>query len=231
MWDVKNMTTVNYFIMYHVSSNIQDHTNIISNPHRFLVMIALLSTFHITGSFVRWYRHVSGQFISRKHNNEESFSMSWHVVMCSGFYSQSKWHVYITLIRYFWCHRYVIFIGLFFCEHLWYAANSLLFITDMNEDLHVYIWTMRCLAPRNKYIQPCIELWILRCAIAQRADDVLITSLLRQNGVTASFWNNNNVIITSCVSWEGVVAVRRRFRQSKQIYRAPIQYKDDILPV
>ena len=88
----------------------------------------------------------------------------------------------------------------------------------------IYIWTMRCLAPRNKNIQPCIELWILRCAIAHQADDVIITSLLCQNGVTASFWNNNNVIITSCVRWEGVIAVRRRFRQSKQIYRLLSQW-------
>ena len=34
---------------------------------------------------------------------------------------------------------------------------------------------------------------------SQRTHDVILTSLLRQNDVVASFWRNNDVIITSCV--------------------------------
>ena len=37
--------------------------------------------------------------------------------------------------------------------------------------------------------------------LAQRAHDVIITSLLRQNDVTTSFWRKNDVTITSCVRW------------------------------
>ena len=36
---------------------------------------------------------------------------------------------------------------------------------------------------------------------AQRTHDAMITSLLRQNDVTASFCRNDDVIITSCVRW------------------------------
>ena len=37
---------------------------------------------------------------------------------------------------------------------------------------------------------------------SQRAHNVIITSLLRQNDVAASFWLNNDVIITLCVRWD-----------------------------
>ena len=37
---------------------------------------------------------------------------------------------------------------------------------------------------------------------SQRTHDVIITSLLRQNDVTTSFWRNNDVIIMSCIRWE-----------------------------
>ena len=37
---------------------------------------------------------------------------------------------------------------------------------------------------------------------SQWAHDVMITSLLRQNDVTTSFWRNTGVIIASCVLWD-----------------------------
>ena len=38
--------------------------------------------------------------------------------------------------------------------------------------------------------------------ISQRTRDAIITSFLRQNDVTMSFWRNNDVIITSYVRWD-----------------------------
>ena len=59
------------------------------------------------------------------------------------------------------------------------------------------------------FICQILTMWLIASLIskygaelaAQWTHDVIMTSLLRQNGVATSFWRDNDVIITSCVRW------------------------------
>ena len=50
-------------------------------------------------------------------------------------------------------------------------------------------------------LHPFQERPVVFFVVTQRARDALITSLLRQNDVAASFWRNSDVAITSYVRW------------------------------
>ena len=52
-----------------------------------------------------------------------------------------------------------------------------------------------------------IWFWHSSLLTHQRTHDVIITSLLRQNNVATSFWRYNNIIVTLCDSWDGVIGI------------------------
>ena len=53
-----------------------------------------------------------------------------------------------------------------------------------------------------EYLKARVSLCPIHAQETLRAHDVIITSLLRQNDVTTSFWRNDYVIIALCVHWE-----------------------------
>ena len=63
----------------------------------------------------------------------------------------------------------------------------------------VYVIYAQFLWRTHENMSPCTNsrVW----GDTQRAHDVIITSLLRQNDVATSFWRNNDVIITFSVRW------------------------------
>ena len=71
-------------------------------------------------------------------------------------------------------------------------------IKASNTELWCFLWC----APEQTAEQT-VQILVIWDAtgLAQRAQDVTITSLLRENDVTTSFWRKNDVTITSCVRW------------------------------
>ena len=61
--------------------------------------------------------------------------------------------------------------------------------------------------PTRDSVWPITYHIILKCTLFQRAHDVIITSQLRQNDVTTSFWRNNNVIIAPRVRWNCMMPI------------------------
>ena len=49
--------------------------------------------------------------------------------------------------------------------------------------------------------------FITNKSTTQRTQDVIITSLWRQNDVATSFWRDNDVVIASCARWGWVLSV------------------------